>query len=242
MYVEFCLKQPDPFHPLEPQSLVGYFDELERKRISQGSYNMKNSGIRHFIKWSIDKGLSDETSLRFLPERILERHDSEVLNKEQINTLITHANNPRDKALILLLLGTGAGSSEVLDLNVGDISRLPDGKTVISYKRGTKRRQPRKIEVNNTIADAVFGYIENEQIKYEDPLFQPNNRLRQLKHGHRRMTRAGLDVILKDYVSRMKIPNLNTSILKNTFISNFIDSIIELRSILGQTYFPVKLI
>ncbi|MFW6083135.1 MAG: tyrosine-type recombinase/integrase [Thermoplasmatota archaeon] len=64
----------------------------------------------------------------------------EMLTEDDIEELIDHALNPRDKALISILWETGARIGELIDLTVGSIEDRQHGlKIVVDGKTGSRR-------------------------------------------------------------------------------------------------------
>ena len=82
---------------------------------------------------------------------MLEKNPQRTLTSEQVEALILSAKSPRDSALILIALTTGAYTTEIVDLNAGDIIKIADGDVAVRFKEGVNKTQPRTLHIDKNI-------------------------------------------------------------------------------------------
>ncbi|MDO8339080.1 MAG: site-specific integrase [Candidatus Burarchaeum sp.] len=132
-----------PFAQASKDSLISLVGELESQPYAEYSKYDFKIVLKMFYKWL--KG-NDETSppeISWLKPRMRNKAHKlpeELLTEEEVLRLVEAANNPRDKALILLLYETGCRIGELLSLKVKNVSFDQYGAILrVTGKTGDRR-------------------------------------------------------------------------------------------------------
>ncbi len=212
-----------------------------RNQLAQNGYapatiNRKRASLSGFLEWARAEGIIQPDFAESLPKHEpVAKKQPRILSAEQAETLIIlRAKNLRDASLILIALTTGASITEIINLNAEDIFSTKEGNHVVSFKGGIIRF-PRTLVINKKIGDIITGYKKANGLKPGNPLFQGyvSNRDRLTE---RRLTRAAVDLMLKRYGREIGVENLNSSMLRNTFIAGFKGNLRQLNETLGGQY------
>ena len=218
---------------LTPEDFINWHNQLRQDGYAPATINRKRASSLGFFDWAQAEGIIRPDFTKSFP-----RYESpgkkqlKILSTEQVDKLISNAGNLRDASLILITLGTGASITEIINLNTEDISITADGNIAIRFKGGVRKTQPRTLEIDKYVGSEIAEYIEDSRLKPEDPLFQSHNR-EGISTGHR-LTRQGVNLILKGYTSKIGIENLNPRMLRDTFIADFAGNPHELTEVLGR--------
>jgi len=159
--------------------------------------------VRKFLSTYADRGCKDSyihtyarsirTFLRFLyqeeyiPELVrfemprLGEMRLPVLSVDEIKQVLVACSNPRDKAIILLMVDTGLRRAEVIDLNWKDI----DLKTGICIVRRGKGKKSRSVILGAITRRVLLSYKRKLNIQEIDPVFQTNRAKRFTHSGFR---------------------------------------------------------
>lgn len=127
-----------PLREAQEPNLKNVIEQISRKVSPRTTLNYKKEADR---LWK--KQLKNPAPVEWMdlsPVNVTNTLPKDLLTPTDIDTLIQHATNPRDKALIATLWETGARIGELIDLTVGDIEDREHGrKIVISGKTGARR-------------------------------------------------------------------------------------------------------
>jgi len=120
------------------RDLVIWINDGERAKSTKRSQKVI---LKRFYKWVNDGEYPEKVDFINTTEKTKnEKLPEDILDEEDIKTLIKNANHTRDKALISLLWETGARVGEIIDLEIGDFKDHKHGlKVVISGKTGARR-------------------------------------------------------------------------------------------------------
>lgn len=220
----YCKKKDiSEIRQIKSEDIRNWQDQLRQAGKAPATINRMQSSLSGFLGWAQAEGI-------ILPrfEPVMKKQPI-ILSAEQVDSLISKAKNLRDASLILISLKTGATITEIVNLNAEDILETEDGNTAIRFKGGVKRSQPRTLEVDKEAGSKIAEYIEESGLEPEDPLFPS-------RYGHeRRLTRAGAtNAIFRNYAVEIGVENLNSRILRDTFIANFTGTPRQLAEALGK--------
>lgn len=98
--------------------------------------------VRCFFNWLVDAGYVDRTPFRGMKNVRLPQRIVQPFSVQDINALLEACEGPmvlRDRAVVLLLLDTGARCSEVVQLNLADLD-LQEHRLRILHAKGNKQR------------------------------------------------------------------------------------------------------
>lgn len=230
-FQEYCRIQGIPsINEMVPEDIRNWRDQLRQDGYAPATINRKVSSLSIFLGWARREGLFQTDLTDALVRSKIEKSQPRTLTSEQLETLISRAKNSRDSALILIALTTGASVTEIVNLNTEDILKTGDGNVAIRLKGIVQKTQSRKLEVDKKAGSKIAEYIEDSGLKPEDPLFKGFRD----RYGIGRLTRQGVNFILKDYGHEIGVENLNPRMLRNTFILNFTGTPHQLDAVLGR--------
>jgi integrase/recombinase XerD len=137
----------------------------------------------------------------------------------------------RDRALLELLAATGLRVTELVSLNVADVS-LASSTVRVLRPRG---RAERIVPIHGRALDPLRDYLERGRLQL---LRNPQESALFLNHRGERLTRQGLWLIVKHYVRKVGINEAVTPhTLRHTFAAHLLDKKVELeyvQEILGH--------
>lgn len=140
---------------------------------------------------------------------------------------VERGRNKRDIALIGVMLNAGLRISEVVALDIEDLSiGERSGSALIRQGKGNKER---KIPLNKTVRKALLDYIGDRKA---GPVF-----LSQKSFNNSRLTTSGVGQVVAKYAFQARLPNVHPHILRHTFAKNLLDKVKDLNivaSILGH--------
>ena len=158
----FIGKEPSEISESDVQK---YLIELKNKGLKQSSINRNLSSLRSFFSYmQREFDLNNPTSdleVGKLPQRL-----PKALSLDQVTTLIDASWNEfdvlslRDRALLELLYGTGGRVSEIVGLDLGDISSMEsDGDLVSILKLTGKGSKERLVPLGSFAKKALDDYL-----------------------------------------------------------------------------------
>ena len=149
---------------IEPETMSSFEISLRTVKLSPSSINRINSTLRGFFKHiQQEHGLPDPT-IEIQTSRS-RRHLPKALTVEQVLALIDcafHEGSPitlRDQAMIEVLYGSGARVSELIGINVGDLSLVDsDGEVITTVKLRGKGGKERIVPLGVFATKAIDDY------------------------------------------------------------------------------------
>jgi len=210
---------PKSITPIDLRQYKHYL--LENRGFKPATVNRRLASISAFCKWAEEQGIADGNpcdEISMVPEV---RTAPKWLTKREQYALIRavqKANNPRDEALIKLMLHTGLRASEVSSLRIGDIAISPRKGEVIV--RGGKGEKFRTVPLNSNVRKALKAYLA----------LRPEVDLDHLFVGQRgkRLRPPGIYYLVKQYGYDAKIEDISPHSLRHTFGKNLVDADVPL--------------
>lgn len=145
------------------------------------------------------------------------------LNKKDKHALlraVERSGEPRDIAIVTLLLNTGLRVSEASDLNIEDLVIGERSGLVRVLGKGDKERI---VPLNNDARKALKEYIGE---RASGPLF-----LSERGRGTKRLTAGGIYQLIDKYAYQAKLPHLHPHILRHTFAKELIDAGVDISQV-----------
>ena len=157
---------------------------------------------------------------RFRFPKIWEKLPRAMLPGE-VKRLLSVIENPRDKAMILILLRTGLRVGELLKLKVDDLN-LEAQKIFIS--EGAKNGIDRVVHISDDARDALRTWLE-EINSYKDSLFYAA--------GREGFTYGGVRAMFRKYLNKADLSKRGYSLhsLRHTFASDLLNAGMEPESL-----------
>ena len=200
---------------IELPQLVRYLAELDHRGLAGTTRKRKVVSIRSFLSYLYqNQYMRTNLTQRLIPP-FAEAKNPRYLTKSEYERLLeAAAHNPRDFALIQLILQTGIKLSELTRLTVNDVELPSDfnlNKQLIGYLhiRGGERRKPRMVLMNYSTCLALNTYSKIR-------LSTENQELFVNKFG-RQLGFRGVEKILKKYLRQVGIYDASVQSLRHTY-------------------------
>jgi len=165
LFASYCLEKQIDLLTINPDSIVSYQQFLRNRELSEASIQRFLSTIRSFFQYLAREKICADPTLELTTAKI-PRKLPKALTIEQITSLITATHSDSDvlalrhRALIELLYGTGARVSELVNLDVSDVSQFDaDGVTVETVKLIGKGSKERYVPLGSYASQALSDYL-----------------------------------------------------------------------------------
>jgi integrase/recombinase XerD len=182
-----------------------------RESHSKASVARAHSSIRGFYRFLVEEGRRDDDPAADLPSVSVSDLLPKALSEEETERLLgavvgTGPAVLRDRALLEALYGTGARVSEVVGLNIGDVSDAVDARGLPLVRVLGKGDKERVVPLGQLARLALADWLSGEG----RPLFVPK-KWRQRSDAEAvflnarggRLTRVGAFGIVKKYAARV---------------------------------------
>lgn len=210
-------------------TLERYLAELDRRGIAGSTRKRKVISIRSFLLYLYHDGyLRTNLSKRLIPP-FSEANRLRYLTKTECERLLeVSSHNPRDYALIQLLLDTGIKLSELVALTIQDIEFssyiYPETQNVGSlHVLGNKRRKERVIPLNVHVSKSITKYYQGRNNPQQLALFTN-------KYGAQ-LSPRGAEKIVSKYMLKAGIKNASIQTLRHTYAVHSLLSGVDLKTI-----------
>lgn len=207
------------------ESLIRYRELLMADGRGPATHAQALSGLRSFLGWCSDMG-----GLAFplrVAERLLRVPRADVVRPYQtcthgeVDRLVDAALSLRDRALVLVMLGSGIRVSEVQGLDCSDLVEV-DGEPVLWIRRG-KGNKDRLVPITEEVSEAIQHYLAAGDRKVGDhgPMFLAEDRGAKSR-GNQRLSTFGIRYVLKERVNFAAIAKrITPHALRHTFGMEF---------------------
>lgn len=197
---------------LKLQTIVQYVAELEKRGFASLTRKRKVVTIRSFLMFLYQDGFIDVNIAKMVVLPYAESTTPNILTVTECNRLReASADNPRDRAIVELLLQTGIKLSELTRLTVDDIEfeRLDD--TVYGYVRIVRgrRKKDRLILMNDKLYQALKSYFAVRNNGHDRIFF--------LNKFDEPMGERGVQKMLGKYLKNTGIGRAGIHTLRHTF-------------------------
>ena len=218
----------------EPQavnlnSLEEYLAELDKKGLAGTTRRRKVSSIKSFFRFLESSGVvKKDISKRLTPPKREYRTPRVLTEAEYRNLQLAVANEPRDAAIIELLLQTGIRLSELAKLTLSDID-LPkklakdeNGVGSLVVREG-KGRRGRIISLNYKACKALKSWLRIRPSLTTDAVF--------VSKFKRPITQGGYQWIVKKHMREAGVENAHVHTLRHTFGTHMVKNGANLRTV-----------
>lgn len=237
-FFEF-LKQENITHL--PQITQGHtVNYLESLGLSDASIARQKSSLRKFFKWAVANALisPDAEDIPFKIKYPKDIAPLEHLTSDAQRELIAKSGkNLRNRALVLILLRTGARITECLKLNIEDVS-VENQLVSIKFPERSKTQElsPFDEEESAMIKEYLEGLPE------KGPLFTRarSRTYDPYSYGGNRLTRGGAWIVIKELGRKIGRANLTPRTLRYTYLMDHEKSVEGLTEDLGISRFTAQ--
>jgi integrase/recombinase XerD len=209
--------------------ILAFMLYLRESRYANSTVARRMAAVKSFYAYLVTERVigSDPTDQIDSPK--VDRYLPRALTATEVDELLElPLSNPtperlRDKAMLEMLYATGMRVSELVALNIRDIS---DGNVHCIGKGGRERMLP----LNGSALTALEEYfdIARSQLARANP--QKADAL-FLNHRGKRLTRQGFWLILKNYAEELGLHDLTPHTLRHSFAAHMVANGADLRAV-----------
>lgn len=217
---------------IRKEEIVGYFSYLESERsLARSTLARRLSSLRRFFSLLSKEGYGVAPEVLEKLEDIKVRRDRHLpltLERQEALDFLSVIDNPRDRAIVLVMLYMGLRISEVVRLNVDDITEQTDGITF----RG-KGGKERYVPIHPSVRSAIAAYkpLRPKGVRDElgEPLFVSRHR--------RRIDPRTVRHFIKEYARRASLldnskrQRMSPHKLRHTFATLLLQGDVDIRHI-----------
>jgi len=213
--------------------IVSYLLHIKEKEYSPATVARKVAAVRSFFHFLVNEGVIREDPTATLDSPKVRRPMPRVISEDEVRALLaqpTKRNSPeaiRDAAMLELLYATGMRVSELVSMNVDDVSLTSGG--VRCFGKGGKERS---IPIHEQAVAALERYLAEARPQLAH---SPHEIALFLNHRGERLTRQGFWLIVKNYARAAGITaNITPHTLRHSFATHMLNGGADLRAV--QTY------
>ncbi len=211
------------------KNLRDFTAELLRNRMSVSTVKRCISSIRHFHKFLITEGHTDNDPTAYLESPRGWRRLPDTLTFSEVDALLKQPDEKvsegiRDSAMLELLYATGLRVSELISMKYGNIN-LEAGFIITTGKGGKERIVP----AGDYALDRIKEYLRSARNKLMKNRQSPH--LFVTARGNA-MTRQGFWKIIKKYAREARISrDISPHTLRHSFATHLLERGADLRSV-----------
>lgn len=231
-YLETCGEKPEP-EKVTSIDLREYQSWMRNvKGLKPNTVNRRMKVVKSWLSWCVNEGLAPR--LPDFPKGVPEaRRAPEALERAEVNRLLREVEregDPRDTALIRLMLSCGLRVSEAVSLRLEDVD-VGERRGVIVVRSG-KGGKYREVPVPPAARKALREWLAFRKKKHpRSPWLFPG------AADDRPLTPGAAWRVVKKYAWRARIPDLHPHTLRHTCATNMLRSganLIEVATVLGH--------
>lgn len=192
--------------------IEGYVAKLEQKGYASLTRKRKVVTIRSFLTFLYQDGYINTNIGKKVVVPFAESKTPNILTQKECDRLIKGcAGNPRDRAIIELLLQTGIKLSELTRLTVDDIEFEKGGEKISGFVRiaGGRGKKGRIIPINSQAYLPLKNYLHGREGSKNNTLF--------LNRFDEPIGERGVQKVLRKYLKRAEIGRASIHTLRHTF-------------------------
>jgi integrase/recombinase XerD len=205
-----------------------YMTQLSEQGVSASTLLRKLSSLRNFYRLMISKGYVDTDPTLKIGTPKSEKKPADILTEQEIHILLEQPigddnKSVRDKAMLELLYATGVRVSELIALNIEDIS-IDSGSLICK-----KRDRGKKIPINPGGLLYLREYIVRVRALM---IADGNEKALFVNVNGARMTRQGFWKIIKFYNKKSGIKKeITPNMLRHSFATHMLGSGTDIREL-----------
>jgi integrase/recombinase XerD len=209
--------------------IQAYMLEMKDRDYAATTVARKVAAMKSYFEYMLGKGAIDVDPTKGLSSPKVKKQTPHTIPPEQVDRLLaapTVQNTPtalRDVALMETLYATGVRVSELINLNLGDVDLF---NRLVACNSG---RRSRVVPIFPRAVSALQVYLEEGRPQL---VVDSNEGALFLNHRGQRLTRQGLWLIIKRYVSEVGIDDLVTPhTLRHSFAAHLLNAGANLREV-----------
>lgn len=202
------------------------------ERLASASVARAVVAIRSLHRWAVEEGISGADPAADVQPPKQPRRLPKALGLDQVRTLLESPDRAdplglRDAALLELLYGTGARISEIVDLDVDDVSRLVgvDADPEAGLKLTGKGDKQRIVPLGSYARAAIDAWL----VRGRPGMSRGDTPALLLNQRGRRLSRQSAWAILQDHAERVGLTDVSPHTLRHTYATHLLDGGADVR-------------
>lgn len=229
-YLQFLKQQEvNNFNGTSKKLIVEYLAEQKKKGLAPSTLTRNLASIRSFYQYLLLEQMIRENPAGELQSLRAEKKLPAVLSFKDVELLLEQPQTKenigmRDKAMLELLYATGIRVSELVSLNLDNVS-LKMGFLKCTGKGNKERMVP----LGSAAIKSLQEYLQNGRLKL---LKQKEEKALFINQHGKRLTRQGFWKILKKYAQKTGInAEITPHTLRHSFATHLLENGADLRSV-----------
>jgi len=187
---------------LSGAQLAAYRAHLAGGGLARASQSQALAALRSFLHWSGTMGAhrlpAELVKAALRTPRSTVQKPYQVLSEPEIGATLAAVTQPRDKALLAVMLGAGLRAAEAVGLDIGDVLTDQEGGSALHVRQG-KGRKDRVVPIQPDVAKLLRAYLAatGRRLGQGGPLFRAHDRAAAKRTRGRLTTRAAGYVVAR---------------------------------------------
>ena len=223
-FVGYLEGRADTWDQVDCDLIMGYVLSMKSEQeYASSTVARKVAAIKSFFHFLADRGQVQDDPTATLDSPKVRKRLPKAISEEDMERLLsepTQDDKPkslRDRALLELLYATGLRVTELVSLDVDDVS-LPSANVRIVHGKDNRERL---VPIHQRALGPLQDYMERGRLGL---LRDPDERALFLNHRGQRLTRQGLWLIVKHYAREVGIEDeVTPHTLRHTFAAHLLD-------------------
>ncbi|NTU83295.1 MAG: tyrosine recombinase [Chloroflexales bacterium] len=211
--------------------VMGFLIFLRERRYANSTVARRTAAVKSFFSYLVAQSLIDSDPTEQIDSPKVDRFPPKAISPHQVDELLElplRSSSPeglRDKAMLELLYATGMRVSELVALEVDDVT-LDQTSVRCSGRAGRERVLP----LTGTAVTALEEYLDTSRSQLARNSDESSAAL-FLNHRGKRLTRQGFWLILKGYAEQVGLHDLTPHMLRHSFAAHMLSGGAELREV-----------
>lgn len=236
--LEFCCQKFDcsekevPLQQIDRLLIRLWIGRLSEKGCKKSTIGRKVATVRSFFNYCYKRALIEKKPTQLLAVPKKGRSLPQTVNMKAVNRMMelpdtTQPGGRQDKAILELFYGTGIRLSELVQLNINDISETPPQITVMG--KGAKQRT---VPVGEQAVSALNFHLSSRKQLYGPRTDTDSREALFLAAGGQRIYARAVQRLLKDYLLRVsEVTQKSPHVLRHSFATHLLDQGADIRVI-----------
>lgn len=218
--------------------IIDYVLNLKEREYTSSTVARKVAAIKSFFHYLMAQRIVTDDPTATLDSPKVKKRLPKAISRDDIERLLAapakgaSAKSQRDHALLELLYASGMRVTELVSLDVSDVS-LASGTVRVRGKKTSGKE--RVIPIGERALDALRTYLNRGRLQL---VRDPEERALFLNHRGQRLTRQGLWLIIKHYVEEVGISeDVTPHTLRHSFAAHKLSqgkSLQDIQKLLGH--------
>ncbi len=223
-FSEYLSEHRLDFLRLDRQQVRSFLAHIQRQQLSVASVNRIISGIKGFYSYALRYGIAQIDPFDRVSSIKEQRRLPAVLNEHEVRRLLDSPGDDflglRDQVIFKVLYATGCRLSELLGMNLRDIS-LDTGEILVLGK-GSKQRY---VYLTDEAREVLDTYIPMKR-EYQSQRMLPEDDLQALviNRSGKRMSAQGVHYVFHHYTTSLGFSkHITPHTLRHSFATHILD-------------------